>query len=163
MDIPPFIKIKKSHSGKGLFAKKIIKKGSKLFHFNGEIMDGAYTDRIKSLQIDEDKFLESTAESKFDDFLNHSCNPNCRIDWQTLNLTALKDIQKDEELSFDYNISEYDLLNGGNFSFKCECGSKNCIGEVKGFKHLSLEQKNKIRKFISPFLKNKCEQDFRNM
>lgn len=138
-----------------MFAKKIIKKGEVIFHFDGKMGDGAHTN-AEALQMDEDKFLESTA--KFDDFLNHSCNPNCYIDWQTLNLVALKNIQKDEELSFDYNISEYDLLDGGNFSFKCKCSSKNCIGEIKGFKYLSPEQKNKIQKFISPFLKNKFEQ-----
>lgn len=90
--------------------------------------------------------------------MNHSCNPNCYIVWKTLNLVTLKDIQEDEELSYDYNISEYDLLDIGNFSFKCKCGSKNCIGEIKGFKYLSPKQKNKIQKFISPFLKNKFEQ-----
>lgn len=158
MDIPPYIEIKKSFNEKGLFAKRIIKKGSELFHFNGEMMDSAHTNRIKSLQIDENKFLESTAETKFDDFLNHSCNPNCYIDWKTLNLLALKDIRKGEELSFNYNISEYDLLDGGNFSFKCKCGSKNCLEEIRGFRYLSKEQKNKIKEFISPFLKNKLEQ-----
>ena len=157
MNVPVSIKIKRSLSGKGLFAKKIIKKGSVLFHFDGKMNDSTHADHVMSLQIDEDKFLEST--EKFDDFLNHSCNPNCCIDWNTLSLISLKDIQKDEELSFNYNISEYNLLCGGNFSFKCKCGSKNCIREIKGFKYLSLEQKNKIQKFISPFLKNKFEQE----
>lgn len=156
MYIPSSIKIKKSHSGKGLLAKKTIKEGKTIFHFDGRMGDGAHTN-AEALQIDEYKFLESTA--KFDDFLNHSCNPNCYIDWQTLNLIALKDIPKDEELSFNYNISEYDLLEGGNFTFKCKCGSKNCIGEVKGFKYLSSEQKKEIQKFIPPFLKNKFEHE----
>ena len=155
MYIPDSIKIRKSHSGKGLFARKIIKKGENIFHFNGQMGDGNHTN-AEALQIDEDKFLESTA--KFDDFLNHSCDPNCCIDWQTLNLIASKDIQKNEELSFNYNISEYNLLDGGDFTFKCNCGSKNCIGEIKGFKYLPQEQKEKIQKFISPFLKNKFEQ-----
>ncbi|MEK6932743.1 MAG: SET domain-containing methyltransferase [Nanoarchaeota archaeon] len=155
MFIPDLIKIKKSHNRKGLFAKKIIKKGETIFHFDGQMGDGAHTN-AEALQIDEDKFLESTA--KFDDFLNHSCNPNCCIDWQILNLVALKNIQKDEELSFNYNVSEYDLLEGGNFTFKCKCGSKNCLKEIKGFKYLTHIQRKEIQKFISPFLKNKFEQ-----
>jgi len=156
MNIPDSIEIKKSN-GKGLFARKLIKKGSIIFHFEGKIGDDAHTNP-ESLQIDEDKFLESTL--KFDDFLNHSCEPNCYIDWQNLNLIALKDIQIGEELSFNYNTSEYDLIDiVQNCSFKCNCGSKNCIGEVKGFKYLSAEQKKKIQKFISPFLKKKFEQE----
>ncbi len=155
MYIPNSIKIKKSNGGRGLFAKKIIKKGEIIFHFDGQIGDRAHTD-AKSLQIDKNKFLESTI--KFDNFLNHSCNPNCRIDWQTLNLIALKDIQKNKELSFNYNTSEYNLFEGKNSTFECNCGSKNCIGKIKGFRYLSQDQKKKIKKYISPFLKNTLEQ-----
>jgi len=103
MDTPDSVEIKESN-GNGLFAKKLIKKGSIIFHFDGKIGDDTHTNP-ESLQIDEDKFLESTL--KFDDFLNHSCEPNCYIDWRNLNLVALRDIQIGEELSFDYNI----LLN----------------------------------------------------
>jgi len=156
MNVPDSIEIKKSN-GKGLFAKELIKKGSIVFHFDGKIGDDAHTNP-ESLQIDEDKFLESTAE--FDNFLNHSCEANCHIDWENLNLVALKDIQIGEEITFDYNTAEYDLINMvENCSFKCSCGSKNCIGEIKGFRYLSPEQKKKIQKFISPFLKKKFEQE----
>lgn len=157
MTIPDCIKIKKCHTGKGLFAKRTIKKGEIVFHFDGKMKDGAHS-TANALQIKENKFLESTA--KFDDFLNHSCNPNCCIDWKALNLVALKRISKNEEVSFNYNISEYDLLKGGDFTFQCRCGSKNCIKEVRGFKYLSREQKKGFQKFISPFLKNKFEQNF---
>ncbi|MBU2562149.1 MAG: SET domain-containing protein [Nanoarchaeota archaeon] len=156
MNIPDSIEIKESN-GKGLFAKRLIKKGSIVFHFDGKIGDDAHTNP-ESLQIDEDKFLESTAG--FDNFLNHSCEPNCNIDWENLNLVALRNIQIGEELSFDYNTAEYDLINMvENCSFKCNCGSKNCIGKVKGFRYLTLEQKKEIQKFISPFLKKKFEQE----
>jgi len=157
MNVPDSIEIRKSNNGNGLFARKPIKKGSIVFNFDGKIGDDEHTNP-ESLQIDEDKFLESTL--KFDDFLNHSCEPNCCIDWKNMNLVALKDIQLGEEFSFDYNTAEYDLINMvENCSFKCMCGSKNCIGEVKGFRYLYPEQKKKIQKFISPFLKKKFEQE----
>ncbi|PIN86775.1 hypothetical protein COV19_03155 [Candidatus Woesearchaeota archaeon CG10_big_fil_rev_8_21_14_0_10_44_13] len=155
MRLPDSIEIRES-DGKGLFAKKSIKKGSIVFHFDGRIGDDAHTNP-ESLQIDEDKFLESTA--KFDDFLNHSCEPNCYVDWHKLDLVALRDIKVGEELSFDYNTAEYDLIDMvKDCSFRCNCGSKNCIGEVRGFRYLTSEQKKRIRKFISPFLKKRFEQ-----
>jgi len=155
--MPNSIEIKKSNSGNGLFTKKLIKKGSIVFHFDGKIGDDAHTNP-ESLQIDDDKFLESA--TKFHDFLNHSCEPNCYIGWENLNLIALRDIQIGEELSFNYNTSEYDLINSATpSSFKCKCNSKDCISEIKGFKYLTIEQKNKIQKFISPFLKNRFGQE----
>lgn len=156
MNVPDSIEIKKSN-GKGLFAKRLIKKGLIVFHFDGRIGDDAHTNP-ESLQINEDKFLEST--DGFDNFLNNSCEPNCYIDWENLNLVALRDIKIGEEFSFYYNTAEYDLINMvKNCSFKCNCGSKDCIGEIRGFRYLSVEQKKKIQKFISPFLRKKFEQE----
>ena len=157
MKLPDLIEIKKSKSGKGLFAKKFIKKKAIVFHFEGVIGDDAHTNP-ESLQIDDNKFLESTL--KFDDFLNHSCEPNCFIDWKNMDLVALRDIRIGEEITFDYNTAEYDLIEMvKNCSFKCNCGSKNCIAEVKGFRYLSVERKKKIQKFISPFLKKKFVEE----
>lgn len=156
MYVPNLIKIKKTNKGAGLFTKNFIKKNSVIFHFDGKTGDDAHTNP-ESLQIDEDKFLESTL--KFDDFLNHSCEPDCYIDWKNLNLVSLRDIHIDEELSFNYNTAEYDLINMIEYcGFKCKCNSKNCIGEVKGFRYLSFNQKKKIQKYCSPFLKKKFEK-----
>lgn len=150
MLVPDSIEIKQSN-GKGLFTKKVIKKEAVVFPFEGFVGNDSQTNK-ESLQIDKDKFLESTVE--FDNFLNHSCDPNCYIDWHSYNLVALRDIKKGEELSFNYNTAEYDLINlVKNCSFKCNCGSINCIGEVRGFKFLSKYQKYKIEKYVSPFLK----------
>ncbi len=94
----------------------------------------------------------------FDDNLNHSCNPNCYIDFENLNLIALKDIKKGDELSFNYNTSEYDLIDQG-CSFECRCGSENCIKEIKGFKFLSEGEKKEIIEFASPYIKRKYKKE----
>jgi hypothetical protein len=39
--------------------------------------------------------------------------------------------------------------------FDCQCGAKNCFGNIKGFKYLTLAQKNEIAFLLSPFLKIK--------
>ena len=64
MIVPDSIEIKESN-GKGLFAKRLFKKESIVFHFDGKIGADAHTNP-ESFQIDEDKFLESTAG--FDNF-----------------------------------------------------------------------------------------------
>jgi SET domain-containing protein len=153
MKIPEKIIIKESNLGnKGLFAKNPIKTGSTIFRFEGRIGTDEETD-AESMQIGENEFLESTIG--FDNFLNHSCNPNCFVDWPTMNLVANQDIKIGEELTVNYNTFEYDLVNMvQNLAFKCNCGSEECYKEVKGFAFLSYEEKIKLKN-TSPFLKTK--------
>jgi SET domain-containing protein len=154
LQTPITVAIKKTNTkGRGLFATRPIRHGAVIFHFEGLRGDDAHTN-AESLQIDDDAFLESTM--KFDDFLNHSCEPNCFIDFEKLNLVALQNIQKGEELTFNYNTTEYDLVNLiEDCSFKCKCGSAACIGEIQGFKFLTLEQQKRVEKYLSPFLKKR--------
>ena len=39
--------------------------------------------------------------------INHSCNPNCEVDGKGYKIwiTAIKDIKKNEELTYDYGFS----------------------------------------------------------
>jgi D-alanine-D-alanine ligase-like ATP-grasp enzyme len=59
---------------------------------------------------------------------NHSCNPNTGYDG--LDVVALKDIEKLEELTLDYET----FLDDKAASFQCHCGAANCRGVVNGIK-----------------------------
>ena len=142
--------------GLGIVARKRIRRGQRVLKFFGELVSKeGVTNPNAALQLDGNLFLES--DGSIDENLNHSCNPNCYIDFRQLALVALKEIQKGEELTFDYNTSEYDLIDQGCF-FTCLCGSLNCIGEVKGFRYLPVDHKKKIQPFLSPFLKRKWRE-----
>ena len=147
---------KTANKGRGIVAKRRIRKGEIVFKFVGELVS---TKEVKkpnaALQLDEDVFLES--DGTIDERLNHSCNPNCYINFKQLTLVAMKDIQRGRELTFDYNTSEYDLAEQG-CSFKCLCGSRNCINNVRGFRFLQAAHKKRIEPFLSPFLKRKWKQ-----
>jgi len=71
-----------------------------------------------------------------------------------LTLRTLRNIKKVEELTYNYNTTEFDIIK----KFKCECNSKNCFHKIEGFKYLTLEQKKKLKPFLSPFLKKKFEE-----
>ena len=162
MKPPGFISIiNNGNKGRGVVAGKHVGKGESILKFFGDLVPRKKVKNPNAaLQLDEDLFLKSNGT--IDESLNHSCNPNCYIDFEELTLVALKDIHKGEELSFDYNISEYDLIEQ-DCSFTCLCGSQNCIGEVKGFKYLPLSHKKKIEPFLSPFLKRKMEESTINI
>lgn len=122
---------------------RLFKKGELIFNLGNEICNKSNPSRI---QIDENKFILPPHP------LFHSCDPNAYVDWAKLQLRALKDIKKGEIISYHYGTSEDDYKVG---EFKCECGSKDCLIFFKGFKHMNETQRNKIKQFISPFLKKK--------
>jgi len=57
---------------------------------------------------------------------NHSCDPNTVF--AGLNVVALRDIERGEELTIDYSTFCDERMP----EFECECGSKNCRGRISG-------------------------------
>ena len=61
--------------------------------------------------------------------INHSCDPNCEVldtSKTKIWITAMKDIKKGEELSYDYGFG----FDSNYKDHKCKCGSKNCVGFI---------------------------------
>ena len=81
-------------------------------------------------------------------YLNHSCTPNCRIDFNTWTLVTTRAIQGNEELTFNYLTTEWDMVA----PFACQCGSLHCYGCVAGFKYLSPVQQVLLAPRCSPML-----------
>jgi len=61
---------------------------------------------------------------------NHSCEPNTT--YEGLNVVALRDIQKGEELTLNYE------------SFVCQCGSPHCCGLITGITNNSVTEREKV-------------------
>jgi D-alanine-D-alanine ligase-like ATP-grasp enzyme len=66
---------------------------------------------------------------------NHSCDPNTAFDG--LNVFAVRNIIKDEELTLDYA----QFLDENMEPFQCQCGSANCRGLIMGIKNNSLTER----------------------
>jgi SET domain-containing protein len=60
-------------------------------------------------------------------YMNHSCNGNIGFNANG-DFVAIKDIKKDEELTYDYALAE----SNQKFSMKCNCGSSNCRHLITG-------------------------------
>ncbi|MFT5198829.1 MAG: hypothetical protein ACI87O_001489 [Planctomycetota bacterium] len=78
-------------------------------------------------------------------YMNHSCQPNTRfVDRQVV---ALRDIAAREELTFDYNTTEWEMAE----AFVCECG--HCGGRrIAGFRHLLPAQREACKDRLPPYL-----------
>ncbi len=78
-------------------------------------------------------------------FLNHSCRPNTAV--RGRELIALRPIAPYEELSFDYETTEWHMAE----PFTCRCG--NCGGRsVRGFAFLPAEERERRRPYLAPHL-----------
>jgi uncharacterized protein len=155
-----FIEVKASKiSGKGVFASKKIQKGQTIYVLKGEEIDldelikrcNEYTESPSDpLQIEREKYIDL---EEFSRSFNHSCNPNSFVKGKN-KLVALRDIQKGEEITYDYSatMNDYEekIVKAGRslWTCKCNCKSKNCRGVIDQFRKLPKE----LQEF---YLKNK--------
>tara|TARA_B100000941_G_C28453884_1_gene526691 strand:+ start:468 stop:929 length:462 start_codon:yes stop_codon:yes gene_type:complete len=122
---------------KGLYASKNIKKGTKIINYVGKIITKKETDTNPKFDNEKAIYLYNL-NSKYDldgDFkyntarlINHSCDPNCEVDGEGLKLwiSAIKDIKKGDELTYDYGFS----FDKDYKQFPCKCASKYCCGYI---------------------------------
>lgn len=145
------VEVRNIKKGKSLFALGSFVKDEVILEFEKNFLEQARRD---TLCIDTNKHQYSKKPEAVENFLNHSCNPNGYINFDDLTFRAFRFIKKGEELTFNYLTTEWDMAN----KFKCDCGSKNCYGEIKGFKYLTVNQQKELKHFLSPFLKKKLKE-----
>lgn len=66
-------------------------------------------------------------------YINHSCDPNTGIrdnDYGGFDFIALRDIAPNEEITWDYETSEYLSIAVP----RCLCGTANCRKMIRGFR-----------------------------
>ena len=115
---------------------------------------GAVLDSPNSHTVHVEKNKHVTPEGVMK-YVNHSCDSNARFIFEKRNvpypsladshevfwhMVATRDIKKGQGITYDYNLTEYDMAE----HFKCNCGAEKCLGKIKGFKYLSPEQQ-KVR------------------
>ncbi|EJD04424.1 uncharacterized protein FOMMEDRAFT_167613 [Fomitiporia mediterranea MF3/22] len=156
--------VKTKRKGWGIFAGKKIPKGTFIGIYSGELLvdeeahrrglkynasDRNYLFDIDFWHIPRDKpdeikyVIDAFHVGNFTRFLNHSCDPNCRInavyineaniDKPLLAIFTTKDLDAGQELCFNYNPErdEDDDDSDEEHSYqKCLCGARNCCGKI---------------------------------
>ena len=69
---------------------------------------------------------------------NHSCDPN--TSYQGLNVVALRNISKGDELTLNYAT----FLDENMEPFNCRCGADNCCGYVTGIENNSVTERETL-------------------
>jgi uncharacterized protein len=152
------IKKKSGVHGWGIFAKINILQGTRIIEYVGERITKAEAERRGPKLIEYAKKHKQTGavyifvlNKKYDidghvdyntaKYINHSCAPNCEVDiirghiW----IIALRDIQKNEEMfyNYGYDLETYD-------EHPCLCRSACCQGFITAQEHWA-----KLRKILS--------------
>jgi hypothetical protein len=86
-------------------------------------------------------------------YLNHSCNPTVFVDTVALSIYALVDIYPQQELTFFYPATEWQMAE----PFYCQCGDEHCLGVINGAANLCKTQlkRYKINPHIVAMLSHK--------
>jgi SET domain-containing protein len=80
---------------------------------------------------------------------NHSCEPNLGL-IDSITFVAIKDIEANDELTFDYAMTETRGL-----SMECNCGSISCRKRIEPTDWKRSYLQKKYGKYFSPYIKNK--------
>jgi SET domain-containing protein len=142
-----------ANKGLGLVALEDIHAGERVLKLGGRLLKRRPARDPRSMRIGEKLYL--TSSGFFDDYLNHSCEPNCAIDFSSLTLFAIKHIKKGEEITVNYCTIEYQIAP--SYRFRCACGSKSCVGVVSGFKNLPKNKKEELLRFVAPYIKMRVQ------
>ncbi len=141
--------VRTGNNNSGLYAKQEIKIDEVICYLIGETSDSPtkYT-----VQIYKDKHVnppEAADESAYLwKYINHSCQPVIYVDFTDFSFRAIRDIGHGEEITFNYNTSEYEIAR----PFKCNCRSQKCYGLVQGYKYLTEIEKKEIMKYTAEHL-----------
>ena len=121
--------------------------------FGGNVIDQSQltkysADRVsRSLQLNKDTYLLSGNVPEPGDMINHSCEPNCGIAG-TSSVQALRDVEIDEELTFDYAMSDSSQYD----EFICACGKEKCREKITGMDWQKKDLQTKYRHYFSSYI-----------
>lgn len=125
----------------GVFAKRLIPKGTRIIEYLGKRMSVADynasqsgSELIYGFTADGITVIDGNIDGNDARFINHSCEPNCEaisFERERIYLYAMNDIAAGIELSFDYQLGQ----SGGSSestakAWVCRCGAPSCRGSL---------------------------------
>jgi uncharacterized protein len=155
------------NKGTGLVAIEKISKGEIVSISGGLILSSdEYTEIYKNSTDHAYNIHEGfvicplNPENPSDDWrMNHCCEPNCGVKGQIV-FVALRDINIDEELTFDYAMTETDP----EYSFPIDsCEKTNCRKCFSGNDWKNPEIQNKYKGYFSLYIQDKIDSSARKI
>ena len=146
--------------GRGLFAREAISRGEVVVIKGGYVMTRAQRDEVgrrlgpAEIQVTEELFIGPVAEAEREGgmmHLNHSCEPNLGVQGQ-IAFVAMRDIAADEELTFDYAMTDDEP-----YEMECNCGTSSCRRVITGHDWMKAELQRKYDGYFSWFIQRRLD------
>ncbi len=132
--------------GRGVFAARRIRKGTRIVEYEGERISNREADRRYDdtkmkrhhtflFTLDKKTVVDGAISAGGGDasYINHSCDPNCEaiISDKRIYIHAKRTIEPGEELAYDY---QYERTGENDDELEkfyfCRCGAPNCRGSI---------------------------------
>lgn len=130
--------------GRGVFAKRRLRKGQRIIEYTGERITQDEVDRRYDdggmvrhhtflFEIDEFTTIDGAVGGSDASYINHSCDPNCEAleEDGRIFIFAKKNIQPGVELAYDYQFDlDEPLTEELKRRYPCHCGAAKCRGTI---------------------------------
>lgn len=131
-------------AGRGVFATRKIRKGSRIVEYVGERItpeeaDRRYDDDEMEVHhtflfiVDDDTIVDAAVRGNAARFINHSCDPNCEayVEDGRIWVDAIRDIPAGTELLYDYAYERAGRFKRSYWdTYACRCGARKCRGII---------------------------------
>jgi uncharacterized protein len=139
----PFVVKKSTIAGKGAFATRRIRKGTRIIEYLGERIthkeaDRRYDDAAMQqhhtflFSVDGTHVIDAAVGGNDARFINHACDPNCEaVDEDGhIFIEAITNIQPGTELTYDYQFERDEEGELDEANYPCYCGAASCRGTI---------------------------------
>jgi uncharacterized protein len=127
--------------GRGVFAKRPIRKGTKIIEYTGDIVSDDEAEKIGSTAVNGhghtmlfslggDKVINGNVGGAAK-YINHGCTPNSEaVQYEDqVFIEAIRNIKQGEEITYDYHlIVPGKITDKVRKEYACFCGSPECRG-----------------------------------
>ena len=140
----PMFEVRRSKiHGRGVYATRRIRKGTRVVEYLGErITHDVADDRYEMKDDDGHTFLFVVNDEICIDagvggnaarYINHTCNPNCEtvIENERVFIDAIRTIRPGDELGYDYQLTWESTDDPEELKlYGCRCGARQCRGTM---------------------------------
>ena len=157
----PYVVVRQSKiHGRGVYAKRRIRKGTRIIEYVGDRISHEVTDARYELKpeddghtflfvVDDDICIDAGVGGNAARYINHKCDANCEtiIEDRRVFIEAIRTIEPGEELGYDYQLTWESTDDPEELKlYACRCGAANCRGTMLDREPLDVKRRKAMAK-----------------